>query len=61
MTVVVVGVGIGKLVVVAMEPDPVDRPVLTAQGTTGSKKAFQPTRNSEGAVREQAVVADRHS
>jgi hypothetical protein len=40
MAVVVVGFGIGKLVVVAMEPYPVDWTVLTAQGSTSGKEAL---------------------
>ena len=43
MTVVVVGISIGKLVMVAMESYPVEWTVLAAQGSAGGKEALQPT------------------
>jgi hypothetical protein len=61
MAVVVIRVRVGKLVVVAMETGPGDRPLLAAQGTAGGEKSFQPFGNPKRPVRQQSVVTDRDS
>ena len=45
MAVVVIGIRIGKFVVVAMEAGPGDWSLLAAQGTAGGEKSFQPLGN----------------
>ena len=47
--------------VVAVQANPVDWVVLAAQGAAGGKEALQPLGQAEGAVTEQAVVADGHA
>ena len=54
----VIGFRIGELVVVAVQAHPVDRAVLGAEGAAGGEEALQPVGHPEGAVAEQAVVAD---
>ncbi len=57
MTVVMICIRIGKLVVMPVQPHPIDGAVLAAQGPAGGKKPFQPSGQAEGSVREQAVIA----
>ena len=57
----VIRIRIGELVVVAVQPHPVDRTVLAAEGAAGGEEALQPGGHLEGPVAEQAVVADRHA
>jgi hypothetical protein len=42
MTVVMIRIGVRKLVVMTVQPHPVDGTVLAAQGPAGSEKVFQP-------------------
>ncbi len=58
MAVVVISIRIGELVVMAVQSHPVDWAVLAAEGPAGGEEALQPLRQLEGAVRQQAVVAD---
>ena len=58
---VVVNLGVGKLVVVAVQAHPIDRAVLAAEGAAGGEETLQPLGHPEGAVAEHAVVADRHA
>jgi hypothetical protein len=43
MTVVMICIRIGKLVVMPVQPYPIDGAVLAAQGPAGGKKPFQPS------------------
>ncbi len=50
VTVVVISIRIRKLVVVAMQANPVDGAVLTAEGAAGGEKALQPGWDPEGSM-----------
>ncbi len=60
VAVVMIGVRIGKLVVMAVQPHPVNRSVLAAQGAAGGEEPLQPEGHPESPVAEHAVVANRH-
>ena len=61
MTVVMVSGIVGMEVVVAVQTDPIDGTVLTAQGAAGGNEGFKPTRYRKGSVSEQAVVSEGHA
>ena len=42
MAVVMICIRIGKLVVMPVQPHPIDRTVLAAQSAAGCEKSFQP-------------------
>jgi hypothetical protein len=52
---------VGVLVVHAMPTDPPRRRILPAAQCQHHKRSFQPSGHFEAAVRQQAMVADRHA
>ena len=58
MAVVVIRIRIRKLVVMSVQPHPVNRAVLAAQGSTGGEEMLKPEGESEGAMTQQSVIAD---
>ena len=59
MAVVVVGRIVGMEMVVAVQPHPIDRAVLAAEGAAGGDQRLQPAGHREGAMGQEAVVAER--
>ncbi len=58
MAVVVISIRIGKFVVMPVQSHPVNGTVLAAQRSAGGEKVLKPEGQTEGAVAEQAVIAD---
>ena len=61
VAVVMISIRIGKLVVVAVEPHPVNRAMLAAEGATGCEETLQPLGQSKRSMRQQSVVTNRHA
>ena len=57
VAVVVVDSSVGKLVVVPVQTDPVNRAVLAAQGSAGGQDTLQPMGHPKGAMAEKTVIA----
>lgn len=61
VAVVMISIRIRKLVVVAVQADPVNGALLAAQGAARGKESLEPLGQAEGAVAEQSVVTDGHA